>query len=108
MGEIDFGDGFLDDLCAESYSLLLEEIHHVWTHDAIREARIVFDIGCDHELTAWFWASKNNGIEVGSSGVESGGVSGGNGSNDCDFVAHDLFNEVTCGFVRGGKRGSHK
>lgn len=105
--EVDFGDGLVVDDGSEPFGLFLEEGHHVGAHDTVGEAGIVFDVGRDHELSAWFGSGEDDGGEVGAGGVESGGVAGGAGSDDDNLMDHDFGKEVTSGRVRirGGGRG---
>src|SRR4051812_38510625 len=76
-------------LAAEADGLVAELLHHLGPHDAIREARIVLDIGRLLEQTAPGEALDHQRLQVGTRRVERGRVAGRTGAND-DHVLDGL------------------
>ena len=77
-----------DALGAEAFRLGLKALHQLGAHDALREARIVLDVGRDGELAAGLHTLEDDGLEAGARGVERGGVAGRTGSDDDEVVDH--------------------
>ena len=85
------GDQVVDDAGADMGGLGLHLLHQPGALDDVGEARVVFDVGGDHELTAGLHAGHQDGRQVGARGIDRGGVAGGAGADDQDL-----------GMVRGG------
>ena len=79
---VDFGHEVVDDLGADMLRLLEHLFHQPRTLDRIGKARIVFDIGGDHQLAALFKAGDQNRLQHGARGIDRGRVAGGAGTDD--------------------------
>ena len=69
-GEIDAGHVDREDLRAEPGGLLLHLVHQLRPQDPVGEARIVLDVGGQHQLAAGLHALEHQRLEVGPGGVE--------------------------------------
>ena len=80
---------------AEPLRLRLEQLHQLGPFDPLGEARVVLDVGRDHELAArdrerldgGAAALEHDRLEVGAGGVDRGGVTRRSGADDGDFAA---------------------
>ena len=75
-----------DELGAESLGLLAELDHQLGAEDAVGEARVVLDVGGEHELPARADALEHDRGEVGAAGVDGGGEAGRARTDDDDVV----------------------
>jgi hypothetical protein len=48
--------------CTEALCLFAKKIHKLWTHYTIWETGIIFNVGCDRQLSAGLTAFKNKGL----------------------------------------------
>ena len=79
---------------AEPFGLCLEALHQLGAGDRLGEARVVLDIGGDHQLAAWHPgrllqgrpSGIEDGLEVRPGGVDGGGVPGRARADDGDCV----------------------
>src|SRR5213080_1990962 len=82
----------VDEVRPEAAGLLLEHLHQLGAEDALREARVVLDVGRDGELAAGLRALDDRRPEVGARRVERRGEPGGAGAQDehavTDRVGH--------------------
>src|SRR5690606_37461020 len=96
-GQVDGDDVVVDHLGAELLGLDPHVLHEDRSVDAVGEAGEVLDLGSGGEGSAdEDAAAEEQGIELGSGGVEGGGVSGRAGADD-DDVAY-LAHAVASGF----------
>src|SRR5882724_2411383 len=79
------------ELCSKTLGLPAELVHKYGTHYSVRETRIVFDIGCDHQLAARFWTFNHQRLEVRSRGVDCSGQTRGSRAKNHDLSMHRLF-----------------
>ena len=70
--EVDLVDVGGDELGAEALGLLAELRHEIGTDDAVGEARVVLDVGRQHELAAGLDALDDERLQVGARGVDRG------------------------------------
>ncbi len=70
--EVDLVDVGGQELGAEALGLLPELRHEVGAHDPVGEARVVLDVGRQHELPAGLQTLDDQGLQVGSGGVDGG------------------------------------
>ena len=61
---------------AEALRLALEALHHLGPGDALGEARVVLDLGREHELAAELEPREHHRRELGARGVDRRGVAG--------------------------------
>ena len=87
LGEVHARDVVGDERRPEPLGLAAEVLHHRRPHDAVGVARVVLDVGRDHQLAAPVEPLDHERIEVGSGGVERSGVPRGS-TADHDDVAH--------------------
>ena len=93
--EVDLGDVDLAEPGPESLRLLAKLVHELGSEDPVGEARVVLDIGGDHQLAAGRRTLEDEGLQVGAGRVESGGEPGRAGSDDDKFlVTHCSFRFV--------------
>ena len=85
------------DLGPEPLRLLLHLLHQLGAEDAVGEARIVLDVGREHQLAAGVEPLEDERREVGAGGVQGGRVAG-RPRPDHDHVPH----------VRHGAQSSHR
>ncbi len=71
-GEIDLVDVGGDELGAEALGLLAELRHEVGADDAVGEARVVLDVGRQHQLPAGLDTFDDERLQVGPGGVDGG------------------------------------
>ncbi len=83
--EVDAVDVGGDELGAEPLGLLAELRHEIGTEDAVRETRVVLDVGGEHELAAGLQALDDERLQVRARRVDGGGEAGRSGSDDDDF-----------------------
>ena len=69
--------------------LLQHLLHQPRTLDGIGEARIVLDIGGDHQLAALLQAGDEHRLQHGARGIDRGGVAGRAGTDDEDWRVLD-------------------
>ena len=75
-GEVDLVDVGGDELGAEALGLLAELRHEVGTDDAVGEARVVLDVGGQHQLAAGLQTLDDERLQVGPGGVDGGREAG--------------------------------
>ena len=83
--EIDLGDDVADDLGADMLGLLQHLLHQPRTLDRIGEARIVLDVGGDHQLAALLQAGDQHRLQHGARRVDRRRVAGRAGADDEDW-----------------------
>jgi len=100
------------ELGSEAGSLLLHVFNEFGALDAVRPAGEVFDEGGDGELAAGLVTFEDEGLEVGTGGIDGGGEAGAAGAED-DCIANGgvghicLIVLVEKGF-KGGKAGNRE
>ncbi|MNS54409.1 hypothetical protein D3C72_872020 [compost metagenome] len=77
-----FGDEVTDDFRTHMGRLLQHLIHQPRALDRIGKARIVLDIGGDHQLAALFHAGNQHGFQHCAGRVDRRGITGGTRAND--------------------------
>ena len=80
--EVDLGDDVVDDLGADMLGLLQHLLHQPRTLDRVGEARIVLDIGGDHQLAALLQAGDQHRLQHGARRIDRGGIAGRAGADD--------------------------
>src|SRR5436305_895837 len=85
VGELDPVDVVADEAGPEALGLGAELGHHLRTHDPVRIARVVLDLGRVLQLPAPLETLENQRLEVCPRGVERCGVAGGPTADD-DYV----------------------
>ena len=70
------GDDVVDDLGADVLGLLEHLLHHPRTLHRIGIARIVLDIGGDHQLAALLEPGDQHRLQHGARGIDGGGIAG--------------------------------
>ncbi len=89
LGEIGFDDGAVQVFGAEVLGLLLDVFHQQRALDAVGKAGEIFDQRGERELAAGFVSGDDQRFQVGSRGIDGGGVSGAARADD-DHVEHGL------------------
>ena len=84
--QVDLGHFTEDALRPEALGLPFEQLHHLGTQQAIGEARIVFHLGRDSKLATGLEPLDHDGCQIGASGVQCGGQSGGTRADDDEVV----------------------
>ena len=82
--EVDRGDDVVDDLGADMLGLLQHLLHQPRTLDRVGEARIVLDVGGDHQLSALLQAGDQHRLQHGARRVDRRRVAGRPGADDDD------------------------
>ena len=85
-----------DDFGVEALGVALETIHQLGALHAVDVGRPVVDFGGGHQLAALLHAGDDDGGEVGARGVDGGGIAGGAGTENDEFVvlgAHGLCSD---------------
>src|SRR5579883_665839 len=120
--QIHVGDGAGAKFRAEFLRLFAHVFDEFRTHDAVRKARKILDVGGERKLAAGFVPINHHGLKVGASRIDGGGEAGAATSND-DDVMHSRFSTpldsarrlldtkeethiVAPGSGRAGRRGS--
>src|SRR5579885_3381211 len=120
--QIHVGDGAGAKFRAEFLRLFAHVFDEFRTHDAVRKARKILDVGGERKLAARFVPINHQGLKVGAGRIDGGGQPGAAASND-DDVIHSRFSTpldsarwlldtkeethiVALGSGRAGKRGS--
>jgi hypothetical protein len=80
------------DLRPEASRLFLHLVHELRTQDPVGEARVVLDVGGEHQLASGLEALQKQGFEVGPRGIERSREPGGAGSD------HDHVSDVVRAF----------
>src|SRR5207302_1285936 len=75
--EIDFRHVVIHEVRFESLRLLAPELHELGSLDSSGEARIVFDVRSDHELSSRRGTGDHECLQPGSCGIDRGGEAGG-------------------------------
>ena len=75
-GEVDAVGVDVDDARPEALGLLAEAEHQLRALDPFGEARVVLDVGRDHQLAAGLVAGQDDRRQVGAGGVDGGGQAG--------------------------------
>ena len=70
LRDVDPGGVLEPALGAEALGLLLEHLHHLRPGHAVREARIVLDVGREHQLTAELQPRDHDRLELGARRVD--------------------------------------
>ena len=91
---------------AESLRLVAELLHQLRTLDALREARVVLDVGGDHQLPHRHVARDHERLKVGSGGIDGGCEAGRPGADDRDLPAGGIGTFVAHGVGRSRTRGT--
>ncbi len=91
LAEVDLDDVLREDPRLEALGLLAEQLHQLRPGDPVREARVVLDLGREHELSAGEellrgLALEDQRIEVRSRRVDRAGPAGGAGSDDDELL----------------------
>ena len=89
--EIDFADVHLLKSGVEALGLLAEMVHQLGAHDPVREARIVLDIGGDHQLTTRDHTLEDQRVEIGARRVEGSGQPGRARPDDYELLVIHWF-----------------
>lgn len=89
LADVGRGEVAHGDLGAEAGGLLLHVLDELGTLNALGPAGEVFDEGCDGELAAGLVAFEDEGLEVGTGGVDGRGQSRAAGAED-DGVAYGV------------------
>ena len=92
--EFSFNGDISDDLNADIARLFFHLLHEPRALDDISEAGVIFDIGGDGELSAWFDALEQNRLAQSARGVDSGGETGGARAEDQDGRVSSLAQEI--------------
>ena len=83
-----------NDLGVEAFRMFLKALHQLRALYAHRVSRPVIDIGRGHELAALRYASDEDRLEVGASGVNCCAIAGGAGTKDEKagvFASHSVY-----------------
>lgn len=91
LRQVALADGLGDDLSAKTLALLAHVVHELCAGESIGETREVLDLGGGGQLATGGnavgqEALVHHGLSLGTSEVDGGGVGGGAGTNNGDFV----------------------
>ena len=86
LGKVGFDDRAVQVIGAEVLGLLLDVFHQHGAVDALGKSWEIFDQRGERELAAGLVSSDHEGFQIGSRGVDGGGVSGAAGADDDDVV----------------------
>jgi len=75
-----------NDFGLETFGMALEAVHQFGTLHAVDVGRPVVDVGGGHQLAALLHAGDDDRREVGACGIHGGGIAGGTGAEDDEFV----------------------
>ena len=89
--EVDLGDDVVDDLGADMLGLFEHLLHQPRTLDRIGKARIVFDIGGDHQLAALLQAGDKHRLQHGAGGIDRRRVARRAGADDDELGGDGSF-----------------
>ena len=82
LREIDRRDVVGDELRADMFGLRAHLLHQPRALDRRGEARIILDVGRDHELAAGLKTRDQHGFEHGAGRINGGGIAGRAGADD--------------------------
>jgi hypothetical protein len=103
LAEVRGVDVVVDELGAETQGVRLHALHERGTHQAVRVARPVVDLGGGHELTAFLHPRDQHRGTVGAGGVDGGRISGGARAEDDERTVRGLH----AGMLGGRARERH-
>src|SRR6476646_1655156 len=95
--QLDRGDIFGLHLRTEALSLGFELLHQIGTHDPVAEPRVVLHVGGGHQGAAVLAALEDQRLQLGSRGVDRGGITSRTRADDDDvpdLIAHVGHNTI--------------
>ena len=102
LAEVDSGRVALDEHCAEALGLLAELLHELRPLDPFGEARVILDVGGDHQLAQRHVAGDHDRLEVGAPRIDGGGQACRAGADDGDLA---VSGAGALGLAGGGWNG---